>query len=350
MGKSSRRELFRIPDMWPATQIQDALTRALDGTGAALAFGPSQFQEVEPDIAVVIPTSGSTGDPKEVALSSEALIASANASHKFLGATPGQRWSLALPTNHIAGVNALVRSIALGTDLVDENFEYTSIVPTQLFRALDSDGELKEKLQNARAVLVGGGASAPELLQRADEAGINVVTTYGMSEMSGGCVYNNIPLEGVDVQIREDGRIALRGPMQASGYLGSNKSAFESDGWFLTNDAGYLEDGKLFVTGRIDDQIISGGEKISLGTIDEFLNQNGFKFMSCSISDPEWGEQLCIASNGPIDKNEIKNLLRKQFGSHCAPKKYLENIELPVTSIGKPDRKTLSKRFEMMNQ
>ena len=349
MVNKSPRELVQLPSSWSIPHIMEALEAALVGSGPALAFGPTQFDRVSDEIAVVIPTSGSSGTPKEVALSAKALQASAIAAHQYLGAHRGQRWSLQLPTNHIAGVNVLVRALALGTDLADADFEYTSIVPTQLFRALQDGAEDLLALQNARAVLVGGAASSEKLLSEARARGVNVVTTYGMSEMSGGCIYNNVPLLNVEVEIRSDQRIALRGPMQASQYLGLESNLADSDGWFLTSDAGYLENGKLFVIGRVDDQIISGGEKISLSTIDDYLNTHtSLRFMSCAIESQEWGQQLCLAANSIFDENQISHLLREAFGAHAVPKLFLMNIELPETSIGKADRATLSKRFEMI--
>jgi O-succinylbenzoic acid--CoA ligase len=329
----------------------EALDAALVGSGPALAFGPTQFSRVPQSIAVVIPTSGSTGTPKEVALSASALKASAKAAHEFLGAHRGERWSLQLPTNHIAGVNVLVRALELGSDISTTDFEFTSIVPTQLFRALQSRDDELLGLQNAKAVLVGGAATSSELLNQAREKGINVVTTYGMSEMSGGCVYNNWPLPGVEVEIRADQRIALRGAMQAASYLGLETPLADSNGWFLTSDAGEIRDGKLFVLGRVDDQIISGGEKISLSVIDEFLNtQNLGEFMSCSIENVEWGQQLCLAGTKDFDKSKVSELLRDQFGKHAVPKIFLKSVELPRTSLGKADRGTLSKSFEMIRQ
>ena len=349
MVNKSPRELFQIPVTWSGTQIMASLEQALDGSGPALAFGPTKYNSVASDIAVVIPTSGSTGAPKEVALSSSALRASAQAAHRFLNASVGDTWSLLLPTNHIAGINVLVRALDLGSSLVESNYQFTAIVPTQLYRALHGDAELRSALQSAKAVLVGGAATDDQLLDQATAAGINVVTTYGMSEMSGGCVYNNEPLAGVDVDVREDGRIALRGSMQATSYLGVDEPFADSEGWFLTNDAGYMKDGKLFVTGRIDDQIISGGEKISLAAIDAFLNANfENEFISCAIPNPEWGQSLCIAATGTFNREEVKSALREEFGRHAVPKYFLESAQLPRTSLQKPDRQTLAKRFEMM--
>ena len=349
MVNTSPRELLEVPPSWSIPHIQEALHSALEGDGPALSFAPSQFSSVAEGVALVIPTSGSSGKAKEVALSANAIRASAAAAHKFLGAQAGQSWSLLLPTNHIAGVNVLVRAIALGTAIAEQNFDYTSIVPTQLFRALSEAGDLLRDLQNAQAVLVGGAAIDMHLLQQARAAGINVVTTYGMSEMSGGCVYNGQPLDGVEVEIREESRIALRGPMQAQEYLGSPLSLADADGRFLTNDAGRFDGERLTILGRIDDLIISGGEKISLNAIDELLNKKYEEnFMSCAITDPEWGQQLCLATSGELNREEISQSLRANFGNHAVPKLFLENIQLPFTSIGKPDRLTLSRKFEMI--
>ena len=349
MVNKSPRELFEVPAAWSITQIMAGLTMALDGTGPALAFGPSNFTEVDPEIAVVIPTSGSTGIPKEVALTAPALLASAAAAHKYLHAMPGQHWSLLLPTNHIAGVNVLIRALSLGTQIVESNFDFTSIVPTQLYRALHHDSQLFDSLKNAEAVLVGGAAISQDLLDEARATGLNVVTTYGMTEMCGGCIYNNEPLGGVEVQVRSDGRIALRGPMQAKEYLGVSTPLIDLENWFVTSDAGYLAEEKIYITGRVDDQIISGGEKISLGTLDGYLNSEyDVEFMSCAIPSPEWGESLCLAAKNSFNIDEIKEKIRREFGNPAVPKFFLENVELPRTSLGKPDRQKLAERFEMM--
>jgi o-succinylbenzoate---CoA ligase len=343
MDKSSRRELLHVGEQWSIPQKIEALYAALRNDGPAIAFGESPFRDVPEPCAVVIQTSGSTGNPKSVALSASAVLASARASHSFLGAQLGDRWSLLLPTTHIAGVNVLVRSIELGTQIVDEDSsaDFTAIVPTQLHRAIHGDEKLLKHLADVKAVLVGGSSISSELLQAAEMAGINVVTTYGMSEMSGGCIYNGTPLDGVEVRVH-DGVIELNGPMRAIGYLGED----HFDGFFRTSDLGELRDGILHVIGRVDDQIISGGEKISLGTITDFLNaRSSQEFVAVGIPDIEWGQALAIASNGSIDEAQIREELRSAFGIHVTPKRYLGNIELPVTSIGKPDRKKLVEIF-----
>lgn len=356
MVKTSPRELLQIPNEWSIAQVAGALAATLDGSGPALAFGPTSHKSVDSKIAVVIPTSGSTGDAKEVALTAAALKASAAAAHEYLGAKESERWSLLLPINHIAGVNVLVRALALKSELVDcriattyPDAEFTSVVPTQLFRALNGDAKLLAHLQNARAVLVGGAATPVSLMSAAINKNINIVTTYGMSEMSGGCIYNNEPLAGVKVRVDQSGTIALAGPMQAQTYLGSQEMWEKStEGeWFITSDIGEYRDGKLFIHGRRDDQIISGGEKISLAHVERELNEQfqNQSFMTFSIPSLEWGSVLCLASDSEIDQEVVKDFLRKKLGPHSVPKEFFVD-SLPFTALGKPDRPKLRAAFE----
>jgi O-succinylbenzoic acid--CoA ligase len=361
MVKTSPRELLPVPSEWSIAQVQQALQAALDGSGPALAFGPTRHKSVPAEIAIVIPTSGSTGVAKEVALSAAAVIASARAAHTYLNAVEGERWSLLLPISHIAGVNVLVRALELKSELVDlrkggiyEEVAFTSVVPTQLFRALNGDQALLAHLQQARAVLVGGAATPLPLISAAINKNINIVTTYGMSEMSGGCIYNNEPLLGVDARVDQHGVIALSGAMRATTYLGADELwKLSNDGdWFVTSDIGEFRDGKLFIHGRIDDQIISGGEKISLSLIERKLN-NKFptqSFMSFSVASVEWGAILCLASESEIDVAAVKEFLRAAVGSHAVPKEFFAPITLPFTSIGKADRPKLRALFERQRE
>ncbi len=348
MDKTSPRPLLRVRNEWSTPQLLEALQAALHGDGPALSFDSSQqaegFTKVSHDCAVVLPTSGSTASPKFTALSAEALIASARASLSFLTASVGDRWSLLLPTTHIAGVNVLMRALELNSEIVgvEAPADFTAVVPTQLHRALHGDTQLLEHLQNAKAVLVGGSATSIELLNSAAMLGLNLITTYGMTEMSGGCIYNGTPLTGVDLRI-VDGVIELNGAMKAIGYLGEDR--FDG-GYFRTNDAGQIKDGKLEILGRLDDQIISGGEKISLGAISDFLEADtSQRFIAVGLPDPEWGQALAIASDGAINEAVIRERLRTKFGVHASPKRYLANIELPLTSLGKADRKRLVELF-----
>ena len=216
MGEKELRELIPIQAEWSIPQLQENLAVALEGSGPALTTATLRVKQVPNEIALVVSTSGSTGAPKAVAISSAALIASTNASHKYLGATPGDSWSLLLPTTHIAGLNVLIRATALGSRVIDnrnnDNYidaDFVSIVPTQLYKALTSDAKLLEHLTAAEAVLVGGAALSEKMKKEAASKHVKIITTYGMTEMSGGCVYNQKPLDGVEVKITSEGLITV---------------------------------------------------------------------------------------------------------------------------------------------
>jgi O-succinylbenzoic acid--CoA ligase len=346
MGEKELRALTPIQPEWTIPQLQENLAKALEGSGPALSTKQIDIKEVDKNIALVISTSGSTAESKLVAISDSALIASTNASHKYLGAVPGDSWSLLLPTTHIAGLNVLIRATALGSRVIDNrnttnyvDADFISIVPTQLYKALTSDAKLLEHLTAAEAVLVGGGPVSDKLKKEATNKHVKIVTTYGMTEMSGGCVYNQKPLDGVEVKLTSDGLIKLTGPMIASGYL-SEKGELTSvgiDGWFESTDIGELSAGFLKVNGRSDEVIISGGENISLILVEEKIREltSNQEIIAFALPDEVWGEKLCLGSTSNLSIEEIK----KSVGSLLSPKEVFLFEQIPITSIGKPDRR-----------
>ena len=344
MVPTAKRELVHAQDQWSITQFYAALTNALVGSGPALGIGNILSTSVSTDVALVVTTSGSTRTPKEIHLSAAAVTASAKAANTFLEAAAGNSWSLLLPLTHIAGINVLVRALLLKSEVLDfrnasqyTRADFTAIVPTQLNRALTADHQLLNHLQEAKAVLVGGAPLAESDKQNAHANGINIITTYGMSETSGGCIYNGTPLDGVAVKIVEN-IIYLRGPMLAQVPL--------VDGWFKTADIGQLENGKLTVFGRSDDQIISGGEKISLSAIEQALSENFESiFLAFAKPDQEWGERLCIATTLELSQDTISHFLKNRFGGYATPKEIHKVAEIPLLGIGKPDRARLIERL-----
>lgn len=347
MDNSSQRKILRVSPACELPQLARDITAALAGNGPTLGFGEVGSESAPAQAAVVIGTSGTTGTPKEIFLTSHALISSARASNTFIGAKPGDTWSLLLPLTHVAAVNVFVRAFELGTipvDLRNHSGEYprvnfTAIVPTQLFRALNGDDYLLKHLQGAQKVLVGGAALSSGIRNQATAAGINVVTTYGMSETSGGCVYNGEVLEGTEVEVR-GGSIFIRGNI-----LALNLEL--SDGWFKTNDLGEFVDDKLIVIGRSDDVIISGGENLSLNNVEDVLNEN-FPTIQCaafSVEDPQWGQSLHIAIVGDVDRNSITAVLESKIGAFAKPKGIHFVNSLPLLGIGKVDRKRLAQEI-----
>jgi O-succinylbenzoic acid--CoA ligase len=348
MDTKSQREVRLIDGAWSITQIMACLAKALVSDGPALGFGALTSQAVEAKVAVLVSSTGSTGANKEYSLSAGALLASAKASNKFLAASPGQTWSLLLPLTHIAAVNVLVRSLELGTNpiyLIEHEGEYpkvdyTAIVPTQLYNALHGDEHLLKHLKGAKAVLVGGAALTAELAANASTAGINVVTTYGMSETTGGCVYNGEPLEGVQVAISDSGLIKIKGSVLASNLT------LDSESWFTTSDLGELVNGKLRVLGRGDDVIVSGGENISLSEIENAISEkfSDLEFAAFAITSEKWGQELHIAVvNSPSDFNAtVEQILLEKFGNAAKPKGFHQLAALPLIGIGKVDRRALA--------
>ena len=356
MDMSSQREILRASPAWSIPHLAEQITAALVGTGPALSFGEVRAKNCAQNVAIVVGTSGSTGLIKEVAFTRSALVASAQASNLFIGALPGSQWSLLLPTTHIAGVNVIVRSMELGTLPIDlRNFEgeyprvdFTSIVPTQLFRALNSDSRLLRHLQSAKTVLVGGASLSPTLRAQAEAEQIHIVETYGMTETCGGCVYNGQPLRGVEVRINEIGVIEIRGEVLATHYLGSSNLFRLNDGWFTTNDLGEIVNGTLRILGRSDDVIITGGENLSLTAIEAVLSIR-FPELECaafSINDPQWGQALHLAIVGQANEADISQYLEAALGQIAKPKGIHAIDSLPLLGIGKIDRLTLARMVE----
>jgi o-succinylbenzoate---CoA ligase len=350
-----------------------ALRDALTGGRAVLPLGPG-----EPGVtgdpgeraAVVIATSGSTGAAKHVVLSASALKASARATADRLGGPA--RWLLALPAQHIAGVQVVVRALLGGAPPVVQDLSAgfrpdgfaaatrelgadrrcTSLVPTQLGRLLDAGGAALDALRGYAAVLVGGAALAPQLHERALAEGVAVVTTYGMSETAGGCVYDGRPLHGVRVELEADGRIRLGGPTLADGYLGDPEltAAAFVDGWFRTGDLGRLLSGRLEVLGRADDVIVTGGENVAPAAVEGVLTAQDGVAAACvvGVPDAEWGQVVGAAvvpddagKSGPLDPAlavRLQAAVRAALGRAAVPRVLRAVPRIPLRGIGKPDR------------
>jgi O-succinylbenzoic acid--CoA ligase len=344
---------------------------ALEALRDALAGGPALFASAEPAatppevveqrIALVVETSGSTGRPKRVALSADAVLASAGASESALGG-PGQ-WVLALPTYYIAGLNVLARSLAAGTDPVaveGEHFtarafataarrlsipeRYTALVPAQLAVLLD-DPAATDALRGFRAVLVGGQSTPPALRERATGAGVRIVRTYGSSETSGGCVYDGMPIGQTTVRI-EDGEVWLHGPSLAEGYLGDPELTAarfrERDGlrWFATGDAGEWDGDRLRIAGRLDDVLISGGLKVSLGEIERLVRDLYPDAVVVAAPDAKWG-QVPVVVTADLGTGEVLPYVR-ELGRVVRHTRVLHVNRIPLLPSGKPDRVALA--------
>lgn len=348
MEQRSQREVRSVDPTWNLSELMARIAKALVSDGPALSLSPIAAEFVPSRTALVVSTTGSSGAAKEIGLSASALLASAKSSNNFLGAVAGNTWSLLLPLNHIAGINVLIRSLELGTlptNLLGYEGKYpkvdfTAIVPTQLFRALNGDENLLNHLKSAKAVLVGGAALTRELRAEAISAGVNIVETYGSTETSGGCIYNGQPLEGVEISIGESGQVAIKGKVLAHELV-------DGDGWYYTSDAGHYEDGKIIIDGRIDDVVITGGENISLSAIDRVLAQQFPDIQSAAfaIPHPEWGQAIHLALIGADStlEAEIQGCLERELGAAAKAKGFHYVEEFPLIGIGKIDKKSLAR-------
>lgn len=354
----------------PAAELSvDHVRAALDGSAplAVLPSGPpaavtaaraalAPDEPLEPGADLVVVTSGSTGGGRAVLLSAGALTASASATHERLGG-PGA-WLLALPVSAIAGLQVLCRGILAGerptglgraetlaeaTARMPAGRRYASFVPTQLRRFLDAE---PDGLRAFDAVIVGGAATDPALLARARDAGVAVVTTYGMTETAGGCVYDGEPLRDVRARV-VDGGVELAGPVLALGYRRDPAATAEAfaDGWFRTRDAGVLAGGRLTVTGRLDDVVVTGGVNVAPAAVEAALRDHPAVADAVVFGRPdeEWGHRVVAAvvpARGTTpDLATLRTWVAERLGAAAAPKELHLIESVPVLHTGKPDRR-----------
>ena len=308
---------------------------------------------------LLVETSGSTGTPKRVLLSRRAVLASVAATARRLGSEG--RWALRLPASYVAGVQVVVRSLVAGHEPVldgwaDERADgrgsarFTSLVQTQLHRMLDSPVDVRA-LVAMEAVLLGGGPIDAVLRQRAESAGIRVVATYGMAETCGGCVYDGNALDGVAVALGSDGRIRVGGPTLFDGYAGDPAATAEAlvDGWFLTSDAGRLDEyGRLHVLGRLDDMVISGGVNVPTPAVAERLrsHRDVTDAAVVGVPDEEWGQRVVAFVSGSLDLDAARDWVAAAHPRSWAPRELITVDALPMLGNGKVDRLALQTRAE----
>lgn len=317
---------------------------------AATVDGVRRWLDAESPAPLLIETSGSSGRPKRVVISREAVLASAQATVARLGGEG--RWALVLPSSYVAGVQVIVRSLLAGHPPVVSGWgdaDFTSLVPTQLRRMLDAaagPGDLAA-LASMRAVLLGGGPIDPALHARAEAAGVRVIGTYGASETAGGCVYDGVALDGVAVAMDASGRIRIAGPTLFDRYDGDPELTAETlvDGWFVTSDAGrFDEDGRLQVWGRIDDVVISGGVKVPLPAVARrLLDHPGLAAVEVlGLPDPEWGQRVVafvVAVDGVAPaRSELRDFVAERHPRSWAPRQVVVLDRLPLLANGKVDR------------
>jgi O-succinylbenzoic acid--CoA ligase len=328
----------------------------------ALAAAVEPHREVPDEVALALPTSGSTGAPAGVLLGASALAWSADAVLTRLGG-PGS-WLLALPLTHTAGLMVLVRAVRSGSvvhpmdlrrgfgpdafaaavDGLPPGRAYVSLVPTQLARLLQA-GQARA-LRRFDAVLLGGAGAAPSLLRDAAAAGVRVVVSYGLTETCGGCVLDGRPLPAVQVELL-DGRIHLAGPMLAWGRRHGGRDE-PLPGRLATADLGSWDDGRLRVLGRVDDVVESGGVSVALGRVDALLHEHPdvVEAAAVGVDDPDWGTRVVALAvprdpASPPSVAEVRAFVHARAEPAFVPADVVWVDALPRPAPGKVDRAAL---------
>ena len=324
------------------------VSRMLDG-GPALWLADGPAPRLPRGVGAVVQTSGTTGSARRVVLSRDALRAAAGAARERVGGD--LTWHLALPGRYVAGLMVQVRSAVAGrgTPVVPTDLEglaptgdgdAISLVPTQLHRAL-GDAAVTQRLRAFDLILLGGAPLGAGLRERARDAGLAVVESYGMSETSGGVVWDGKPLPGVWIGLC-DGRVSIGGPTLFDGYLDDPAATAEAmeEGTLLTHDRGRWEGGRLVITGRFDDVVISGGVNVDLAEVRAAAARIDPETAVLAVPDAEWGTRVVLFAPGG-DLAGWREALAGALPRTWLPRQ-LVGTPIPRTPGGKPDREALS--------
>jgi o-succinylbenzoate---CoA ligase len=311
----------------------------------------------------VIHTSGSGGRPRPVELTYGNQMWNAIGSGVRIGVAPTDLWLCCLPLHHVGGLAIVMRSALYRTGMLLERFEpkligerlsahpvtTISLVPTMLNRLLDAEADVGA----LRCLLLGGGPAPQALIDRALEAGAPVTPTYGLTEaasqvatMSPGEVRRKPgsvgpPILTTELRIADDGVICVRGPSVAPGLVGE-------EGWLRTNDVGRLDDdGYLYVLGRADEVIVSGGENVSPEEVEDVLLEHPAVSDAgvSSTEDPEWQQavvaRVVLGDGNEATEAELRDFCRERLTGFKVPKAIKFVTELPRNAQGKLLRREL---------
>jgi o-succinylbenzoate---CoA ligase len=343
------------------------------------------FDIDDESLLAILPTSGSTGAPRLVKLSRRALAVSAHASARNLGWEPNDRWLLCLPLAHTGGLSIVVRCLLARKAVAlfepgplgmlarlpelqhaIERVSLVSLVPSVLDALLDAGFVAPAGL---RAVLLGGAGCAPSLAERAHAAQIPLLTSYGLTETASQVVtrryaerYQPLPvrygvvssghsLSGVTLRLEAE-TISINSASLFSGYVGEQERALDGRGFYVTSDRGELgDDGELYVRGRHDDVIVSGGENIDPLEVEAALLSLPAVQSACVFGTPseKFGEvvsALLVTSDASLsDPKLVAAALESRLARHKLPRRVLVTEQLPLTATGKVDRRACRARL-----
>ncbi len=352
-----------------APEAADAIRRAWDMGRGVLVLDPRAPEaeigritarldpegDVGPDVAAVVVTSGTTGEPKGVELTFGGLQSSARAVSDALGVGPADRWLCCLPLHHVGGLAVLARSWTVGTPVdVLPRFDVEAVASAAATTTLVSLVPLMARrlvaagvdLGRFRRVLIGGGPVAADLPGTA---------TYGLTETWGGVVHAGRPLDGVEVGLGHEDEILVRGMVVMRGYrsptgAADTADAFTADGWLRTGDAGAFDDqGRLRVVDRLRDLVKTGGVSVAPTEVEAVLSAHPGVVDVCvaGAPDPEWGERV-VAYVVPADPaapptvDDLRAFGRDRLSAAKLPRELVLVDGVPRTPGGKPLRRLLT--------
>jgi len=334
------------------------------------------ISEPLPPRSVIIRTSGSTGLPRDIVIPASAFAASASATAERLDLRPSDVWWASLPLSHVGGLTLVLRAAQVGCEVVctdgfdaytfwrlcaERGLTHASMVPTMLRRVLDAAPSDADP-SSLRAVLIGGAASDPELLERAARAGIPVAVTWGMTETcsqlstatpaetAADPTHSGRLLPGVELRADPVGRLSVRTPTMSLGELvdGVIVRLADSEGWYATDDLGDLDaEGFVRITGRVSDRIITGGVNVDPLDVERVIRTlPGVKDVAVvGMPDEEWGERLTAAIvlevGDPRSETELRAALPDSLSGARRPKVVVRLTALPLNANGKVDRREL---------
>lgn len=314
------------------------------------------------DLAALVVTSGTTGTPKGVELTRAGMELMARGYSAGVGAGSDAHWLACLPLHHVASLGPIARAYVMGThwtahDSFDlervgrapraEGATIVSVVPTALRRLLDADAPMHEY----RCVIVGGAPCPPALRDRAEQAGVRVVDAYGMTETWGGWALDGRPIDGVEYTLADDDEILVRGAVVMRGYRFDPETTavtLDPAGWLHTGDVGAVVDGRVCVTDRTKDLVITGGVNVSPTEVEGVLGRHPDVHDVCvvGVPDDEWGERVVAVivptdATRPPTVDELRAFARDELSAPKLPREMRIVAEIPRSTGGKPLRRLL---------